>query len=89
MHIDVPMTFTIDTVLTIIAFFGAIMWQTLSLKKNMEIISGKFEDMDVEIKKITVLLVQQEGLTQQINAIYDRLDRLELTNSRRKTQRRS
>lgn len=89
MHIDVPMTFTIDTVLTIIAFFGAVMWQTLSLKKNMEIISGKFEDMDVEIKKITVLLVQQEGLAQQIHAIYDRLDRLELTNSRRKTQRRS
>ena len=75
MQLDLP----IDggTLLGLASFAAAVIFQSAMLKRSVEVITTRMDKIEENMAKITQLLISNEGLTQRINALADRVRHIE------------
>ena len=75
MQLDLP----IDggTWLGLASFAAAVIFQSAMLKRSVEVITTRMDKIEENMAKITQLLISNEGLTQRINALADRVRHIE------------
>jgi uncharacterized protein YigA (DUF484 family) len=59
------------------SFAVAVIFQTAMLKRNVEIITTRITKIEDDMSKITQLLISNEGLTQRVTALTERVHRME------------
>jgi uncharacterized protein YigA (DUF484 family) len=75
MQIDLPLDG--GTLFGLASFAVAVVFQSAMLKRNVEIITTRISKIEDDMAKITQLLVSNEGLTQRLNALSDRMRHIE------------
>ena len=75
MQLDLP----IDggTLLGLASFAAAVIFQSAMLKRSVEVITTRMDKIEENMAKITQLLISNEGLTQRITALTDRVRHIE------------
>ena len=71
MQIDIP--FDGGTLVALVGFVGAVIFQSAMLKRNVEIITQRMTKIEDNMSKITELLISNEGLSQRVTALSERL----------------
>lgn len=75
MQIELPLDG--GTLLGLASFAVAVIFQSAMLKRNVEIITTRVRKIEDDMAKITQLLISNEGLTQRMNAMAERLRHVE------------
>jgi len=75
MQIDLPLDG--GSLIALIGFIGAVVFQSAVLKKSVEIVSNRIGKVEEELSKITALLISNEVLAQKLVALADRVGHIE------------
>lgn len=75
MQIDFPVTG--EGIITAVGFVVAVVYQTGYLRRTLDAISSRLDKVDQELAKQTDILIGQESLRQRMDAMTDRVTRLE------------
>ena len=75
MQIELPLEGS--TLFGLASFAIAVVFQSAMLKRNVEIITTRISKIEDDMAKITQLLISNEGLTQRLAALSDRVRHIE------------
>jgi len=75
MQVDLPLDG--GTLLGLASFAVAVIFQSAMLKRNVEVITSRIAKIEDDMAKITQLLISNEGLTQRLTALGERVRHME------------
>jgi hypothetical protein len=79
MQIELPLDG--GTLFGLASFAVAVIFQSAMLKRNVEIITSRIAKIEDDMSKITQLLISNEGLTQRLGALSERVRHMEEINT--------
>lgn len=77
MQFEVPMAIGVDSVLTVVGFAGAVVYQSAMLRNSLKAVTERLIHVEQEMKKITQILVEQASQGVRLTALMERVATLE------------
>jgi hypothetical protein len=75
MQVDIP--FSVENLITLVGFAGAVVYQSAVLRNSLKFLTERMEKIELDVSKITDILISQEKQSVRLDSLTARMDRHE------------